>query len=101
MSNAFLTQMLPFIVMLGLFYLILFVPENKRRKKYAAMQSNLKVNDEIMTRGGIIGKVISIHDNYIILESGPDRCRVKLDKNGISTVINSVAQEKTEEKESK
>jgi preprotein translocase subunit YajC len=53
------------------------------------MISNLKVNDEVMTRGGIIGKIINIQDNYIILETGPDRVRIKLDKNGISNVLNT------------
>lgn len=94
---ASLGTFLPMIIILGLFYLFLFVPENKRRKKYAEMQSNLKVNDEIMTRGGLLGRVISISDNYIIIESGPERCRLKLDKNGIAAVINTP--EKAEEKE--
>ena len=95
-----LVQMLPFIVMLGLFYLIIFVPESKRKKKFAAMLNDLKVNDEVMTRGGIIGKIINIQDNYIILQTGPERCRIKLDKNGVSSVLNSSSEEKIEYKES-
>jgi preprotein translocase subunit YajC len=75
------------VLMLGMFYLIIFLPESKRKKKYNQMMSALKVNDEVMTKGGIIGKIITIKDEYIILESGPDRARIKMNKNGISTVF--------------
>lgn len=85
---AQLGTLLPLILMLAVFYLVIFIPENKRKKKYAALLNNLKVNDEVMTKGGIMGKIINIQDEYIILESGPDRTRVKLSKSGIGTVIN-------------
>ncbi len=84
-----LGTLLPLILMLGVFYLVIFIPESKRKKKYAALLNNLKVNDEVMTKGGIMGKIINIHDDYIILESGPDRSRIKLAKSGIGTVVNT------------
>lgn len=95
---AQLVSLLPIILMLGLFYLVVFIPENKRKKKYAALLSNLKVNDEIMTKGGIMGKIVNLQDDHIILESGPDRARIKLSKNGISTVINSNSTDMLEKK---
>lgn len=76
-----------FVIMIGLFYLFIFVPENKRKKKYSTMINSLNVNDDIMTRGGIIGKIVNIQEKFIILETGPDKMRIKLDKNGISHVI--------------
>lgn len=85
---------LPFILMIGVFYLMVFLPENKRKKKYSAMIGSLKVNDEIVTKGGIIGKIVNIQDNFVIVESGPDRMRIKLDKNG---VLNAIAKEETVE----
>ncbi len=93
-----LGSLLPLILMLGVFYLVIFIPENKRKKKYAALLNNLKVNDEVMTKGGIMGKIINIQDEYIILESGPDRARIKLAKSGISTVVNSNSAEVVEKK---
>lgn len=89
----YISTLLPFILMIGLFYLFIFVPENKRKKKYSNMLNNLKVNDEVMSRGGIIGKLINIQDKYVILETGPDRVRIKLDKNGIAQVLNSTSEE--------
>ena len=82
-----LVQLLPIILMLGVFYLIVFVPENKRKKKYGSMLSNIKVNDEIVTRGGIMGKITNIQDDFVIIQSGPDRARFKLSKTGILNVL--------------
>lgn len=92
-----------FVIMIGLFYLFIFVPENKRKKKYSTMINSLNVNDNLMTRGGIIGKIVNIQDKYIILETGPDKMRIKLDKNGISHVIadNTEENKDTEQKDNK
>lgn len=75
------------VLMLGLFYIMVFIPEKKRRKKYEEMLTTLKMNDEIMTKGGIMGKIVNIQDDYIILESGPDRARIKIAKQGISHIV--------------
>ena len=48
------------VIMLAMFYLLVFIPENRRKKKYNVMLNSLKLNDEIMTKGGIIGKITSI-----------------------------------------
>jgi preprotein translocase subunit YajC len=95
----YISTLLPFILMIGLFYLFIFLPESKRKKKYSSLINNLKVNDEVMTRGGIIGKLTNIQDKHVILETGPDRMRIKLDKNGISHVLNTTVEENKEIKE--
>lgn len=84
---------LPLIGMLAVFYLIVFIPENKRKKKYNSMLAELKVNDEIVSRGGIIGKIVNIQDDFIIVQTGPDRARIKLSKTGISNVLSNTAEE--------
>ena len=93
-----LGSILPLILMLAVFYLVIFIPENKRKKKYAALLNNLKVNDEIMTKGGMMGKIINVQDEYIIMESGPDRTKIKLSKSGIGTVVNTNSAEVVEKK---
>jgi preprotein translocase subunit YajC len=81
--------LLPFIVMMVVFYLVLFLPERKRKKQYQSMLDSLSVNDEIMTRGGIIGKIINIQEEFVILETGPERVRIKVQRKGISSVLKS------------
>lgn len=86
MQEFLFTMGLPMLFMLGIFYLIVFLPESKRKKKYNSMLSAVKVNDEIVTRGGIMGKIVNIQDDYIIVQTGPDRARIKLAKSSISNV---------------
>lgn len=93
MQNQNIMTVLTFAGMIVLFYLIVFIPENKRKKKYKAMLNDLKVNDEVATRGGIIGKIVNIQDDVIILQSGPDKSRMKVSKNGIASVMSSTSQE--------
>lgn len=90
---ATLVQLLPLIAMLGLFYLIIFIPESRRKKKYSLLINSLKVNDEILTKGGIIGKIVNIQDDFLVLQTGPDRARIKLSKNGVSNVLNENTEE--------
>ncbi len=85
--SPILMNILPIVLMLGLFYAIVFIPENKRRKKYSNMLQELKANDEVLTRGGIMGKVINIQEDFVIIESGPERSRLKISKQGIANVI--------------
>ncbi|GAA0747680.1 preprotein translocase subunit YajC [Clostridium oceanicum] len=97
MNNPFMTQILFVVVMLGLFYLMIFVPEKKRKKKYNAMIDSLSLNDEIMTRGGIIGKIVNLQDDSVVVQTGPDRVRIKLSK---SSVLNVTNKKEIKEKES-
>ena len=53
--QAFISIILPFILMFAIMYFLLILPEKKRNKKYNAMLSELQVNDEVLTRGGIVG----------------------------------------------
>lgn len=77
----------PLIFMLVLFYLVIFIPEGRRRKKYKNLLESLKVNDEIITKGGIVGKIVNIQDKFIIVQTGPDKVKLKFDKIGVLNKI--------------
>jgi len=85
-----LMAFIPMVLVFVLFYFMIFMPEKKRKKEYNNMLSSLAVNDEIMTKGGIMGRIINIQEEYVILESGPDRARIKMSKLGIASVTKSV-----------
>ncbi|MEG1255462.1 preprotein translocase subunit YajC [Clostridium sp.] len=87
-----LMAFVPMILVFVLFYLMIFMPEKKRKKQYNDMINSLSVNDKIMTKGGIRGKIINIQEDYVILESGPDRARIEMSKLGIASVTESVNQ---------
>ena len=82
-----IASLAPMLIVFVVFYLVLLLPEKKRKKQYMQMLDNLQVNDEIMTRGGIIGKIISLDGDNMVLESGPDRARLKMTKNAIANKI--------------
>lgn len=80
-------QFAPMILILIVFYAMILIPERKRKKQYETMMSELKVNDEVMTRGGVIGKIITLNDDDMVLESGPDRVRLKFSRNAIANKV--------------
>ncbi|WP_026886395.1 preprotein translocase subunit YajC [Clostridium beijerinckii] len=85
--SALLVNVVPFLLVFVIFYFLLILPEKKRKKKYQGMLEELKVNDEIVTRGGIIGKITHIDEKSVTIESGPAKTKIKLDKSGISHKI--------------
>ena len=85
--------LIPFAIMFGMMYLLIIVPDKKRRKKYSSMLDTMKVNDKVTSKGGIVGKIINIKDEYIILETGPDRARVKMLKTGIFAIESNETKE--------
>ena len=83
-----LATLLPLVAMFAIMYFLLILPEKKRTKKYNSMLSELKVNDEVLTRGGIIGKIITIDEDQMVIQSGPDRVRFRVTKNSIAQKLN-------------
>ena len=61
---------LPLILMLVLFYVMIMLPEKKRKKKFNEMVAALQKGDQLITIGGIEGKVIQIKDTTILIETG-------------------------------
>lgn len=85
-------QFLPYILLLGMMYFIFFLPEKKRKNAFLKMISELKVNDEITTRGGIIGRIVKLDDETITIESGLARTSIKLTKNSVAAVRSVVVE---------
>jgi preprotein translocase subunit YajC len=68
-----------------IFWLFMIRPENKRKKKLEEMRNALGVGDEIVTIGGITGKVVQATEDTITFETGEDRVRIQVKKWAIST----------------
>ncbi len=85
--SVLLMNVVPFIVVFVIFYFLLILPEKKRKKKYKGMIDELKINDEVVTRGGIIGKITHIDEKGITLETSSAKTKIKIDKSGISNKI--------------
>lgn len=80
-------QILILVGILVVFYGVLIIPEKKRRKTYNNMLSELKVNDRIITRSGLIGKIVIIEKDNVVIEVDPDNVRLTFSKQGISSLL--------------
>ena len=75
------------VVLVGVFfYFFMIRPQKKQEKEINEMRNSLSVGDEITTIGGIIGKVISIRDETVLIETSHDRTKIRLLKSAISKV---------------
>lgn len=77
---------LPFLLLIPVFYFFMYRPQKKQEKETAEMRNSLMIGDEISTIGGIMGKIVKVKDDYIVLETGADRTKIKMKKTAIATV---------------
>jgi preprotein translocase subunit YajC len=82
-GNMFSTIIM-LVIMVGAFYFLLIRPEKKRSAQLRDMINNLQIADEIVTTGGIIGRVISVKDDTVLIETGSDRTRLRILKSAIA-----------------
>lgn len=75
--------MLIFVIVL--MYFIMIRPENKRKKAAEEMRSNLSLGDEIVTIGGMTGKIVQVTEETVTFETGEDRVRIQIKKWAIQT----------------
>jgi len=66
------------LVLLALVYFMFMRPQQNKDKKSNQMRANLEVGDEVITRGGIVGRVCSIREDTLVLETGSDRTRLRI-----------------------
>ena len=90
MNQAELTQMLPSLLMLvvfmGLMYVLLIRPQRKKEKEISEMRASLGVGDEIVTIGGIVGKVVKIGDEELVIQVGSDKTKILVKKWAVSAL---------------
>ena len=75
---AIIGQFAPLVILIVVFYFLLIRPQRKRDKAEREMRNSIQVGDEISTIGGFIGRVVSIKDDVLVIESSSDRTKLKL-----------------------
>lgn len=81
-----LSSILPLILIFAVFYLFLIHPQKKKYKEHQKMLSEVKKGDNVVTVGGIMGKIVHVDEDFINLEIAPD-VKIKLSKSSIADVI--------------
>ena len=77
---ATLVTLLPIVLVIVLMYFIVLRPQKKREKEEQKMRNNMRVGDEITTIGGICGRVVTIRDDSLVIETGADRNKMTVKK---------------------
>lgn len=86
-----IATILPFALVIIVFYFFLIRPQRKQEKEAAQMRDSLQVGDEVTTIGGIIGRVVSIKDETFTLETSRDRTKMRFLRSAIKSVDVKVA----------
>jgi len=77
------------LLLVGVFVLMYFAmirPQKKQEREINNMRNNLQVGDEITTIGGIIGKIISIKEETVMIETGHDRTKIRILRSAVKNV---------------
>ena len=81
---SILTMLIPLALMVVIFYVLIIRPEKKRGKKMQERLNNLEVADEVVTTGGIVGRVLRVTDDTVLIETGSDRTKIRVLKSSIA-----------------
>ena len=81
-----LLSFLPLIVIFAVFYFMLIRPQMKRSKEHRALVSQLGKGDEVVTNGGLLGRITDVTDSFVTLELA-DNVQVKLQRQAVANVM--------------
>ena len=85
-GDAGLMSFLPIILMFVLLYFLMIRPQMKRAKEQKAMVDALQKGDEVITAGGVLGKITSVSDAYITVEIAPN-IEVSVQRGAVQTLL--------------
>lgn len=80
------TTVIMLVAMIAIFYFFMYRPQKKQEKEAANMRDSLQVGDEITTIGGIIGKIVSIKDETVLIETSNERNKIRILRTAVRNV---------------
>jgi preprotein translocase subunit YajC len=85
-ASGGLLSFLPLIVIFAVFYFMLIRPQMKRSKEHKQLVSQLGKGDEVVTNGGLLGKITDVSESFVTLELS-DKVQVKLQRQAVANVM--------------
>ena len=89
MGNSFTMQLIILAVFIGAMYFLLIRPQKKKEKTIQNMRNSLQVGDEIITIGGICGKIVKTKEDSIVIQVGADKVKFEMMRWSVSSVVSS------------
>ncbi len=84
------------VVLIALMYFMMIRPQKKRQKEEQEMRSSLEIGDEIITIGGIVGKVVTIREQDLVIETGADKTKMRIQRWAVNTNVTKTEQHQKE-----
>jgi preprotein translocase subunit YajC len=85
-AGSGLMQFLPLIIIFVIFYFLLIRPQMKRAKEHKALVSGLSTGDEVVTNGGLLGKITNVGESFVSVEVAKG-VEIKVQKHAIANVL--------------
>jgi preprotein translocase subunit YajC len=82
-----IVSFLPLILIVGIFYLLVFMPMQRQKKQLAAMLKNLQNGQTVVTTGGIVGTIVTINDDTLIIRVKPDNVKLQVNRSAVSGLV--------------
>src|SRR6201987_6054470 len=76
----------PVLLIFGVFYFLLILPQQRRQKKWQQMLADLKTGDKVVTSGGLKGTIFSMKDDSVTLRVPPDNLKMDVTRGSIVSV---------------
>src|SRR5688500_269413 len=73
-GGSLLWTLLPFAFIFGIFYFLVILPQKRQKQQLQELITQLKINDEVVTNGGIIGRIKEVKDTSFIIQSAEKSC---------------------------
>lgn len=83
---SLLASLLPLILIVAIFWFLLIRPQMKRNKQHKEMVASLSVGDEIVTAGGLLGRIIDLGDSFLTVELA-DNVTVRVQRSSVAQVV--------------
>ena len=85
-SSSQFAPVLMMVVFVAIFYFLLIRPQQKKAKDHQNMVSKLSAGDEVVTSGGILGRIVEVSDAFVTLEVA-DSVRLKIQKGQVTSLM--------------
>lgn len=93
-----LVNLMPIALMFVILYFLMIRPQQKRARDHETMVQNLKRGDEVVTNGGIYGRIHAIADKILTVEIAPN-VRIRLERDNVASVLRAAKPEERDNKE--
>ncbi len=84
-GGSFIVAILPWALIIGVFYVLIIMPQRKRQRELQDLISNLKAGDKVITTGGIIGTVTVVRDTSLLIRSA-DKSILEVARTAVASI---------------